>query len=182
MTKSPKLTVNTKKSTVKSSVKVMCDCHPWCEEKSWHEGCKCFTKPSKERVKRQTLHNRWCDTYGGSATTKCNCNLSNPKTSMEERFEKIEASITSPDGDRAWTKSIKGLDQYKEILTFIKAELKANDKKWEEKIKGMKVITMIGPGRFGDGKPTQVPTSEFGKGYNKALRDLLKDSLLERKK
>ncbi len=53
---------------------------------------------------------------------------------MEERFEKIEASITSPDGDRAWTKSIKGLDQYKEILTFIKAELKANDKKWREKI------------------------------------------------
>ena len=165
MTKSPKLTVNTKKSTVKSSVKVMCDCHPWCEEKSWHEGCKCFTKPSKERVKRQTLHNRWCDTYGGSATTKCNCNLSNPKTSMEERFEKIEASITSPDGDRAWTKSIKGLDQYKEILAFIKAELAKRDKKWREKcVKAKKLL----------------PTHK-GKMLSRTEVKKVLDSLLERK-
>ena len=108
------------------------------------------------------------------------------KASMEEREHWIKVPDWIYIGGKEVTLRYQNPEGEFMESTFYPSDyedaIKANDKKWEEKIKGMKVITMIGPGRFGDGKPTQVPTSEFGKGYNKALRDLLKDSLLERKK
>lgn len=46
-----------------------------------------------------------------------------------------------------------------------------SDLRW--KVEEMEQITMIPPGRFGDGRPTQIPTSDYGNGYNQALTDLL---------
>ena len=41
-----------------------------------------------------------------------------------------------------------------------------------------KVITMIEPSRFGDGKPTQVPTDQYGKGWNEAI-SIMQERLLK---
>lgn len=66
-----------------------------------------------------------------------------------------------------------------ELITIVTCEtlkklaLKQQLSTIKSMIEGMEQITMIPPGKFGDGRPTQIPTDDYGKGYNQALSDLL---------
>ena len=96
-----------------------------------------------------------------------------PVERWEEQFDKIAHQFND-------TFEIKnGRDQaiikfFKEAISHQKALSRAEVlEEVRGKIEGMRVITMIKPSKFGDGKPTQIPTSEWGEGFNKALSDTL---------
>lgn len=60
-----------------------------------------------------------------------------------------------------------------QIKHFLATALEEQRMRYIERLGRMSVITMIQPGKFGDGKPTQIPTDEWGEGYNEAIDDVL---------
>jgi hypothetical protein len=65
-------------------------------------------------------------------------------------------------------------DTAPKVMEFIDSILSQERQRIREGVEKSYQITMIPPSKFGDGKPTQIPTSEWGKGYNSALDDFLK--------
>ena len=92
--------------------------------------------------------------------------------SMESRFKKLIIKECFIEKGKKWEEK-EVIVRFDWLLSFIKAELKANDKKWRARIKGMgKLDTTAkdlrrGTYRRGD--------DEYREGFNKALDNLLRE-------